>query len=73
MIEEAMFISSKNTNFIQIADIFAFSINKGYKTFGTEKQTHCLAMYEKLSKKINPIGSEFLVKYIPSKSQEFYL
>lgn len=79
MIEEAMFISSKNTNFIQTADIFAFyiekyfSINKGYKTFGTEKQTHCLAMYEKLSKKINPIGSEFLVKYIPSKSQEFYL
>lgn len=79
MIEEAMFIKSENTNFIQIADIFAFyiekyfSIKKEYKTYGKEKQEHCINMYNKLAKKINPIGSEFLVKYVPFKSKEFYL
>ena len=79
MIEEAMFIKSENTNFIQIADIFAFyiekylSISKGYKKYGIEKQEHCIKMYNKLIKKINPIGSEFLAKYTPFKSKEFYL
>ena len=70
MIEEAMFLNSKNSNFIQIADIFAFyiekffSINKGYKKYSVIKEEHCLKMYKKLNRLINPIGSEFLTKYI---------
>lgn len=79
MIEEAMFIKSQNTNFIQIADIFAFyiekhfSITKGYKSYGYEKEEHCLSMYEKLSKKISLDDSKFLTTYIPFKSKEYYL
>lgn len=79
MIEEAMFINSQNTNFIQIADIFAFyieryfSITKGYKNYSEIKEKHCLAMYEKLSKKISTIGSEFLTTYIPFKPKEYYI
>lgn len=79
MIEEAMFIKSQNTNFIQIADIFAFyiekyySITKNYKKYNPVKQKHCLDMYEKLSKKISPIGSEFLTTYIPFKAKEYYI
>lgn len=79
MIEEAMFIKSQNTNFIQIADIFAFyiekyiSITKEYKTYNEIKKAHCLKMYEKLSKKINTDASEFINTYIPFKSKEFYL
>lgn len=79
MIEEAMFIKSQNTNFIQIADIFAFyiekyfSITKGYKRYSDVKEKHCLDMYKKLSKKISLLGSEFLTTYIPFKSKEYYL
>lgn len=79
MIEEAMFIKSQNTNFIQIADIFAFyiekhySLTKGYKNYGDEKEKHCLNMYEKLSKKISLDDSKFLTTYIPFKSKEYYL
>ena len=79
MIEEAMFLNSKNSNFIQIADIFAFyierffSIRLGYKKYSTIKEEHCLKMYNKLSSLINPISSVFLTKYIPFKSKEYYL
>lgn len=68
IIEEAIFVNSKSTNFIQIADIFAFyiqkyiSINNNYKTYDKIKQKHCLDMYKKLSKKINTNASEF-IKY----------
>lgn len=78
MIEEAIFVKSNCSNFIQIADIFAFyiekyfSITKGYKKYNKEKETHCLNMYEKLSKKISPNDSKFLTKYIPFKSKEYY-
>lgn len=78
MIEEAIFVKSDCTNFIQIADVFAFyiekyfSIGKGYKKYGEIKNKHCLDMYEKLSKKINLIGSEFLTTYVPFKSKEYY-
>lgn len=66
IIEEAIFVNSQNTNFIQIADIFAFyiekylSINNNYKTYDDIKQKHCLDMYKKLSKKINTDASEFI-------------
>lgn len=79
MIEEAMFLNSKNSNFIQIADIAAFyiekyfSISKGYKKYSSIKEEHCMNMYKNLMKKINPIGSEFLTKYIPFKTQEYYV
>jgi len=79
MIEEAMFLNSKNSNFIQIADIAAFyiekffSISKEYKKYSIIKEEHCMNMYKKLSTKINPVGSEFLTKYIPFKTQEYYV
>lgn len=79
MIEEAMFIKSDQTNFIQIADVFAFyaekyfSIKKGYKVYDEIKTKHCIEMYNKLSKKINPDNTEFLTKYIPFKDEQYYI
>ena len=79
MIEEAMFLNSKDSNFIQIADIYAFyiekyfSIKKGYKKYSAIKEEHCLNMYNKLNKLINHVDSEFLTEYIPFKSKEYYI
>ena len=79
MIEEAIFVKSNCTNFIQIADIFAFyiekyfSITKGYKELGNIKDEHCIKMYNKLKQKINPVGTELLTKYIPSKNEDYYI
>lgn len=79
MIEEAIFVKSNCTNFIQIADIFAFyiekyfSITKGYKKYGDLKDNHCIEIYNKLSKKINSVNTELLTTYIPFKSKEFYI
>lgn len=79
MIEEAMFIKSQNTNFIQIADVFAFyiekyfSITNGYKKYSAIKEEHCLHMYNKLCNKINFQKSDFLAEYIPLKEKEYYL
>lgn len=78
IIENAMFLKSKDTNFIQIADIFAFYINKyicikrNYKKYSETKEKHCIDMYEKLSSKTNFINSEILVKYIPFKTKNYY-
>lgn len=78
IIEKAMFFKSKDTNFIQIADIYSFYINKyfsitkNYKKYSEEKENHCIAMYKKLSSKTNFINSEFLVKYIPFKEEKYY-
>lgn len=58
IIEHPFFLNSDNSNFIQMADIFAFYVNKyysiknGYKDYGEEKKQHCLNIYEKFSKKI---------------------
>lgn len=66
IIESAMFLKSKDTNFIQIADIYSFYINKylsiksEYKKYSDIKQQHCIDMYKKLSTKTNFINSEFL-------------
>lgn len=66
IIENAMFLSSKDTNFIQIADIYSFYINKyfsikrEYKKYSDIKQQHCMEMYKKLSTKTNFINSDFL-------------
>lgn len=79
MIEEAIFVDSKNSNFIQIADIAAFyiekyfSISKGYKKYSNVKEQHYITMYKKMLKKINPIGSIFLTKYMPFRPHEYYL
>lgn len=78
MIEEAIFVKSNCTNFIQIADIFAFyiekyfSLKKGYKEYGEIKNNHCKEMFKKLSTKINIANSEFLTKYVPFKPKEYY-
>jgi len=78
IIEKAMFLKSKDTNFIQIADIYSFYINKyfsikkNYKKYSEIKENHCIAMYEKLSSKTNFINSEFLVKYLPFKEEKYY-
>lgn len=66
IIENAMFLNSKNSNFIQIADIYSFYVNKylsiqrGYKKYSDIKQHHCINMYNKLSSKTNYINSAFL-------------
>lgn len=58
IIEHPFSLSSDNSNFIQIADIFAFYVNKyyciknGYKDYSDEKKQHCLNIYQKFSKKI---------------------
>ena len=78
IIENAMFLKSKDTNFIQIADIYSFYINKyfsikkNYKKYSETKENHCIAMYQKLSLKTNFINSEFLTKYIPFKEEKYY-
>lgn len=66
IIENAMFLKSKDTNFIQIADIYSFYINKylciksEYKKYSDIKQQHCIDMYKKLSTKTNFMNSDFL-------------
>lgn len=78
MIEEAIFVKSNCSNFIQIADVFAFyiekyfSIQKGYKKYEEIKNKHCVEMYEKLSRKISFISSKFLTEYVTFKSKEYY-
>lgn len=53
-----MFLDSDSTNYIQIADILSFYVNKyysiqnGYQKYGEEKEKHCLAMFKELSKNI---------------------
>lgn len=68
-----MFLKSQNTNFIQIADIYSFYVNKyfsiqrNYKKYSDVKQQHCIDMYKKLSSKTNFTNSEFLEKFVPSQ------
>lgn len=57
IIEKTFYLNSKKNNFIQIADICSFYINK-YNCINTNaftmdafKKEHCLKIYEKLSKK----------------------
>ena len=71
IIEQALFLKSKDTNFIQIADIFSFyvcqylNITKGYKKYSKFKSNHCINNYNKLLTKTNMINTEFLEKYFP--------
>lgn len=73
IIEQALFLKSKDTNFIQIADIFSFyvcqylNIIKGYKEYSDFKNTHCIDIYNKLLNKINMINTEFFVKDFPTE------
>ena len=58
IIEKTFYLNSKKNNFIQIADICSFYINKyncikkNIHTMDSYKKEHCLRMYEKLSKKL---------------------
>lgn len=78
MIEEAIFVKSNCSNFIQIADIFAFyveryySIERGYKKYDEIKNKHCLNMYKKLSSKIDYNTSDLLINYLQFKPKEYY-
>lgn len=57
-IENPFFVKSDSTNFIQIADIFAFYMNKyfciknGYKKYSDVKEKHCVDMFNMLSKNV---------------------
>ena len=79
MIEEALFLDSQHSNFIQIADVFAFyidkyfSITRGYKKYSDFKNDHCLKMFNKLSEKINPLDSAILDEYFPLKNNTYFL
>ena len=54
IIERTFYLNSKKNNFIQIADICSFYINKynciknNYSTMDELKKEHCIKMYEKL-------------------------
>lgn len=58
IIEKAVFLKSKDTNFIQIADFWAFYVNKytqitrGYKKYSEIKNEHCIKIFDKLNKKL---------------------
>lgn len=79
MIEETMFLNSQHSNFIQIADVFAFyidkylSITRDYKKYSDFKNNHCLNMFNKLSEKINPLDSTLLEKYVPLQNNKYFL
>ena len=59
IIEQALFLKSKDTNFIQIADMFSFyvcqylNIIKGNKKYSDFKEKHCIDNYNKLMTKTN--------------------
>ena len=71
IIEQALFLKSKDTNFIQIADIYSFyvcqylNIKKGYKKYNELKKNHCINNYTKLLEKTNMVNTEFLTKNFP--------
>ncbi len=75
IIERALFLKSRDTNFIQIADVFSFyvcqylNIKKGYKKYSDFKSKHCINSYNKLLTKTNMINTEFLFKDFP---EEFF-
>lgn len=56
IIEKSFYLNSKKNNFIQIADVCSFYINKYYcimhkkSTMDSFKQQHCINMFNKLSK-----------------------
>lgn len=68
IIENALFLKSNSSNFIQIADFYSFYMNKyysitlSYKTYSPEKQKHCLDIAQKLLNKTNKDYCVFLDK-----------
>lgn len=58
ILEKTFYLNSKKNNFIQIADLCAFYINKynciktGNFTMDDFKKEHCLRMYQKISTKL---------------------
>lgn len=72
IIEKAVFLNSGDTNFIQIADIWSFYVNKymqireNYKKYSEIKNEHCIKMFEKLNKKLLFGGYLDLHEIIPN-------
>ena len=58
IIEKTFYLNSKKNNFVQIADICSFYINKynciqkNLSTMDSFKTQHCIKMYEKLNNSI---------------------
>lgn len=59
IIEKALFLKSKDTNFIQIADVLTFyvcqylNLTNGYKKCSDFKKNHCIENYKKIITKTN--------------------
>lgn len=59
IIEKTFYLNSEKNNFIQIADICSFYINKfnciisNHSTMGEYKENHCIRMYKKIKNIIN--------------------
>lgn len=74
VIEKTFYLNSKKNNFIQIADVCSFYINKyncikkGIHTMDSFKTQHCLQMYDKLSTKFGNIAG-----YVNISDYENYL
>ena len=68
IIEKTFYLDSKKSNFIQIADICSFYINKynciknNYSTMDNFKKQHCIDMYSKLSNTIIKKNHSFTIK-----------
>ena len=71
IIEQALFLESKDTNFLQIVDVFTFyvcqylNIKKEYKKYSELKTNHCINNYNKLITKTNLHTTEFLNSFFP--------
>ncbi len=67
IIERTFYLDSKKNNFIQIADICSFYINKynciknNYSTMDNFKKNHCINMYEKLFNSVIGKNHSFVV------------
>ncbi len=73
IIEQALFLKSRDTNFIQIADIYSFyicqylNIMRGYKKYNSLKNNHCINNYKKLISKTDMSKTKFLTKNFPEE------
>ena len=74
IIEKTFYLNSKSNNFVQIADICSFYINKynciknNFSTMSEFKKQHCIKMYEKLNNTILGKNQSF----VPFEKIDFY-
>ena len=75
IIEKTFYLNSKQNNFIQIADICSFYINKfnciqnNYSTMDIFKKDHCINMYKKLSNSV--INQSFNFSILENQDEYF--